>query len=99
MNRVRVIVCTLAMMLAVSSMTSSFGYAQPVVQANEVSGLIHQLIGDWIGTYEQLTDGKKADTKYFHAVIKQSSPDTYQTVFEYYRLDNVIARSQCLSGA
>ncbi len=86
-NRVMKMALTLAMMLAVALITSSIGYDQSVVQPSEVRGIIHKLIGEWIGAYEQFTDGKKADTKYFHAVIKESGSDTYQTVFDYYRLD------------
>jgi hypothetical protein len=43
--------------------------------------------GEWIGTCVQSTDAKATDNKYFHAIIKQSGPATYETVFEYYRLD------------
>lgn len=86
-NRVIRMACTLAMMLAVALIASIIGYAQPVAQPNDAGGFIHNLIGEWIGAYEQFTDGEKLAPKYFHAVIKQSGPDTYQTIFEYYRLD------------
>jgi hypothetical protein len=66
---------------------STIGHAQPVAQSGDVRGFIHNLVGEWIGNYDQFTGGKKADTKYFHAIIKQSGPDTYQTDFEYYRLE------------
>jgi len=30
---------------------------------------------------------RRPEDKYFHAIVKQLSPDRYETVFEYYRLD------------
>ena len=75
------------MCLIIIAIMLCFIPAPAISQTNDVKGFIHNLIGEWIGTYEQLTNGKKASVKYFHAVFKQTSPDTYQTVFEYYRLD------------
>ena len=86
-NPVMSVALPLAMMLAVALITSGVGYAQTIAATNDVRDFINPLIGEWIGVYEQFTDGKKAGTNYFHAIIKQSGPDTYQTVFEYYRLD------------
>jgi hypothetical protein len=77
----------LAMLIAVISLASTAVIPQSVAQPHDVKGFVHNLIGEWIGTYEEFTDGEKADAKYFHAIIKQSNPDTYQTIFEYYRLD------------
>ena len=76
-----------AVVFVVALIASTVGYPQPAAETNDVMGFIHSLIGEWIGTYEQFTNGGRAETKYFHAVIKESGPDTYQTVFEYYRLD------------
>lgn len=86
-NRILKMVYTLATILAAIMITMDIVYAQPVAQANDVRGFIHRLTGEWIGADEQYADGKKADTKYFHAVIKQLDQNTYQTIFEYYRLD------------
>jgi len=63
------------------------GVAQPSAPPASVGSFLDSLVGEWIGTCVQSTDGKAAGNKYFHAVIKQPGPDTYETVFEYYRLD------------
>lgn len=77
----------LAAFLMLTLITSRAGRAQANAPPNNVGSFIHSLIGEWVGTCVQSTDGKATDNKYFHAVIKQSGPDTYETVFEYYRLD------------
>jgi hypothetical protein len=79
---------TLAIVLAVALITPSIGHAQLAAGPHDVGGFIHSLVGEWIGICEQSTDGKQADNKYFHAVIKQSSPGSYQTALEYYRVDD-----------
>jgi hypothetical protein len=76
-------VLTLALAMAPSA-TGESGTAGP--PAN-IQSFFHDLSGEWIGTVEQYTNQKKADTKYFHAAIKQMTPDTYAASFEYYRLD------------
>ncbi|MHB1457418.1 MAG: hypothetical protein ACYC0V_10940 [Armatimonadota bacterium] len=53
----------------------------------DMAAFFHELIGEWIGTVDQYTGKVKADTKYFHAVVKKTSADTYEAIFEYYRLD------------
>jgi hypothetical protein len=63
------------------------GYSQPSAPPKDIKSFFHEIIGDWIGTVEEYTDGVKADTKYFHAALKQTSSDTYEAVFDYYRLD------------
>ena len=79
--------CTLVIALVLTLLVAGAGYAQPSAPPADVASFLHSLVGEWIGTCIQSTDGKAADNKYFHAVIKQSGPDTYETVFEYYRLD------------
>jgi len=76
-----------AIALLLTLLVSAVGYAQPSAPPASVASFLHSLVGEWIGTCVQSTDGKAADNKYFHAVSKQSGPDTYETVFEYYRLD------------
>jgi hypothetical protein len=76
-----------AIVLILAIATSVAVYPQAPAPPRDIAGFYHEIIGEWIGTVEQYTDGIKADTKYFHAVIKQTSPDTYEAVFEYYRLD------------
>ena len=63
------------------------GYSQPAAPPTDTAGFFYEMIGEWIGTVDQYTSGVKADTKYFHAVCKQTSLNTYQAVFEYYRID------------
>lgn len=85
MKQIAKVFGTLAVLLAVAVLSPSIGLAQS--QPADVGSFIHKLTGEWVGTYEQFTNGKKADTKYCHAIVKQSGPDSYQTVMEYYRLD------------
>jgi hypothetical protein len=63
------------------------GYSQTSALPMYIEAFFHEIVGDWIGTVEQYTDGIKADTKYFHGVVKQTSPETFETLFEYYRID------------
>lgn len=77
----------LSTMLALALIISTTAYAQPASQPNPARDFVHSLVGEWVGVCEQSTDGKQADNKYFHATIKQSGPDTYQTAIEYYRRD------------
>jgi len=63
------------------------GHAQQAAPPTDVAGFFRETTGEWIGTVEQYTNGVKADTKYFHAVVRQTSPDTYEAVFDYYRID------------
>lgn len=79
----RAVAITLILIIA----TSVCGHAQPTTPPKDTAGFFFNIIGEWIGTVEQYTGGVKADTKYFHTVVKQTSPDTYDAVFEYYRLD------------
>ena len=74
-----------AIMLAIA--TSVAGYANPPASPRDIADFFRETIGEWVGTVDQYTGGKKTDTKYFHAVATQTSPETYEAVFEYYRLD------------
>lgn len=76
-----------AIMLLLILATSIAAYSQPSAPPKDIQAFFYEIIGDWIGTVEQYTGTVKADTKYFHAVIKQTSPDTYEASFEYYRID------------
>ena len=53
----------------------------------DTNSFLHEMVGDWIGTFDQSTDQVNASTKYFHARARQTGPDSYETVFEYYKLD------------
>lgn len=78
-------VCVPAIALAVLLMISASGCCQPASQS--IESFLMNLPGDWVGTVSQSTDGKFSDTKYCRASTKQLSPDIYETVFTYYRLD------------
>ncbi len=87
LNRVTRSACTLAMMLAVVSIASTVAHSQPATPSSGIEAFFAALPGDWIGTVSQSTDGKFSDTKYFHVATKQLTPDIFETVFTYYRLD------------
>lgn len=76
-----------AIMMAAIVVTPNAGYSQPASQSSGIESFFAKLPGDWVGTVSQSTDGKFADTKYFHAVVKQLSPDIFETVFTFYKLD------------
>ncbi len=78
-------VTPIVLMLGLAASVS--GYSQAPAPPKDIAGFFHEIIGEWIGTAEQYTGGIKADTRYFHAVAKQTGPDTYEAVFEYFRLD------------
>jgi hypothetical protein len=61
----------------------SGGYAK---EGAGIRGSFDRMIGEWIGTFDQTTDKVKTPTKYFHAVASQTGPDSYQTVFKYYKV-------------
>ena len=63
MKRAMKMIGTLAIVLAIALITPRMARAQSVAQPNEVGEFIHNLVGEWIGTYAQTTDGKNADTK------------------------------------
>jgi hypothetical protein len=73
--------------LAAVLIASTVGCCQPASQPSGIESWFESLPGDWVGTVSQSTDGKYGDTKYCHAATKQISPDIYETVFTYYRLD------------
>lgn len=79
------IVCASAIMLALVFTISTISYA--AASAPDVRSFFHSLAGDWIGTCEQSTDGKQADNKYFHATVRQAGPNSFESRFDYYRLD------------
>lgn len=87
MNRVVTTGNAVVIMLTAVLLVATAGYSQPASESSGIEAFFHMLPGDWIGTVSQSTDGKFSDTKYFHAVTKQLSPDIFETVFTYYRLD------------
>jgi hypothetical protein len=45
------------------------------------------IVGEWVGVCKQSTDGKSADDKYFHAVVRESNPGSFDARFDYYTAD------------
>lgn len=76
-----------AIVLLLVLITSAICYAQPGAPASDARSIIQSIVGERIGTYEQISNGEKADDKYFHSVTKQVGPNNFETVFDYYRLD------------
>lgn len=64
-----------------------FADAPQTTERRDGSSFMQSMIGEWIGTFNQLTDQVRADPKYFRAVVRQTGPDSYETVFRYYKLD------------
>lgn len=56
--------------------------------ANDARSFFANITGEWIGTCRQSTNGKQADDKYFHAVVRQVDANTFSSSFDYYRLDD-----------
>jgi hypothetical protein len=81
-------VCVTATMLAIVLVVSTAGYSQPATESSGIESFFEKLPGDWVGAVSESTDGKAASAKYFHSVTKQLSPDIYESVFTYYRLDD-----------
>lgn len=60
----------------------------PAVPSGASAGeFFKSMVGEWIGTCEQSTNGVPADNKYFHVVVKQLAPDTFDSKFEYFLVD------------
>ena len=67
---------------------STTSFSQPSKRPDGgVSDFLRCAVGEWVGTCEQTTDGERADNKYFHVTVVQTGDDTYESRFEYYRLD------------
>lgn len=74
--------------LIVTVALAGFSIAQAAPAAtNDARSFFSSIVGEWIGTCQQSTNGKQADDKYFHAVVKQVDANTFSSNFDYYRLD------------
>jgi hypothetical protein len=79
--------CRLLVIALVTAVVSpGIGQALPA-DPGAIERFFHSMVGEWIGTLDQSTDQVKAPIKYFHALVKRTGPDSYKTVFEYYKLD------------
>ncbi|HOM72499.1 MAG TPA: hypothetical protein PLP86_09655, partial [Armatimonadota bacterium] len=76
----------LSLLISLVFALSTANSAQPA-PGQDARSFFKSIVGSWIGTCEQSTDGEKAENKYFQAVIKQIDGNTFQGEFEYYRLD------------
>lgn len=74
----------LAIAASFSAMEAS---ARNLSRDGDGGSFMREMVGDWIGTFDQSTDRVKAPTKYFHASVTQTGPDSYETLFKYYKLD------------
>ena len=80
----RIFSCIAAGVLGLTIITTAAVRAQ---SPSSPADFFKSIVGDWIGTCEQSTNGEKAENKYFHVTIKQVNPSTFDSKFEYYRLD------------
>lgn len=55
--------------------------------AENVSDFFRSIIGEWIGVCTQSTNDEQAVDKYFHAEIVETDVGSFESRFEYYRLD------------
>lgn len=73
--------------------SAAYAQAQPKPACQtEVTGIYKSLVGDWVGTCEQSTDGQQAENKYFHVTIKETGPDTFASTFTYYKSDGATGK-------
>ncbi|MCE5198167.1 MAG: hypothetical protein ABFD54_00185 [Armatimonadota bacterium] len=72
----------LVLILSVSAL------AQPANPSGSIANFFHSIVGEWIGTCEQSTNGEKAENKYFHFVVTQVNSNSYNSKFEYFRFDD-----------
>jgi len=87
MHRATGVLLIVVPLLLLAALHASVINAQPPAHSGNIAGFFHELVGEWIGSYTQYNGKTKAPTKYFHAVVKELSPDAYASVFEYYRID------------
>ncbi len=75
------------LILALAILASGIAQAAAPPQGDS-RAFLRSIVGDWIGTCKQSTDGEQAEDKYFHATVKQVDQNTFDCKFEYYRLQN-----------
>jgi len=59
---------------------------------DDARSFFSSIVGEWIGTCHQSTNGIQADDKYFHAVVRRADANTFVSSFDYYRADNNTGR-------
>ena len=65
---------------------STCAFAQ-AAEKTAAQDFCNRIVGEWVGVCEQSTDGQQAENKFFHAVIRQTGPDSLESKFTYYRAD------------
>jgi hypothetical protein len=58
-----------------------------LVQEDDVAVFFRSICGEWVGSCEQSTNGESAEDKYFHVIVNESAIGTFDSRFEYFRLD------------
>jgi len=74
---------SLVVMVAVCPAAETCKSEQPAGAAEFFRGIT----GNWTGICNQSTNGEKADKKYFRATIRETDPATFESKFEYFRID------------
>lgn len=77
---------TIAFAIGAILLSSIVTFAQSSSQ-DGAKKFFKDITGEWIGVCEQSTDGQQAENKYFHAIVKETSPNTFLCSFDYYRID------------
>ena len=94
MIRSKIAALNILIILCMVVFVSSVGFAQSsTAPQGDARSFFGSIVGEWIGTCEQSTDGQKAENKYFHAIVKQVDANTFSSQFEYYRYDESSSRS------
>jgi len=74
--------------LGFSLITCAAAWAQADARPCDIGQFIQGTVGEWVGIYEESTNGEKAENRYFRAVIKSSGADTYEALFDYFKPDD-----------
>ena len=82
------LICIASIALSLTIFFSAACQAQSSDSTKNGTKLFFQkLVGEWIGTCEQNTDGQKAEDKYFHMLIEQVDENNFSGYLEYFRCD------------
>jgi len=76
--------------LAIVSATAGAQSNQPAtggMEAQPLAEFFRSIVGEWVGVCKQSTDGQPTDDKYFHAVISETEPGSFNARFDYYGVD------------
>lgn len=85
------LIATLFLGLALSCLGAELD--SPNAPEQTTSEFFSTIVGEWIGACEQTTNGERVGDKYFHAVIRRTDDNTFESRFEYYKLDQKTGKS------